>query len=270
MSKTTPDKSVGSMIAATAPPPVGLLLVGHGTRDVRGIDEFHTLCRRVTKRWGGGPVGHGFLELAKPTIRSGLDRLAREGVRHVVAVPVLLGEASHAKEDIPQVVAAAERSTGVSVELAGPLACHPQIVRLSLRRCCRAIEASQPVPPAGTCLILVARGSSDRQAAEQIGRFAALRVDPSRFAVVRTAFLTAASPLLEEALRNAGQEAWTRVIVQPHLLFHGQLVGQVAEHVARLRVDQPRLDWLVTPHLGPSALVANALVDRAAGVLQRE
>jgi len=267
--ETAPEKPIGTMMAGGLAPPVGLLLVGHGTRDARGIDELRTTGRHVSRRWKRGPVSHGFLELAEPTIRGGLERLAREGCQRVVAVPVLLGTAAHVKEDIPRAVAEAARVSRISVELAGSLACHPLLVRLSSRRCREAVEASDPVPPARTCLILVGRGSSDRQAAEATRRFAACRVDPLRYAVVRTSFLTAAVPRIDEALHRAAKENWTRVIVQPHLLFRGQLAGQVVAAVARVRTEYPNLDWCVTSHLGLSTLVADALIDRGAAVLQR-
>jgi sirohydrochlorin ferrochelatase len=59
------------------------------------------------------------------------------------------------------------------------------------------------------------------------------------------------------------------VVVQPHLLFAGALVDRIATAVARLAGEYPETQWLVSAHLGPSELVADAIVDRARRVLGR-
>lgn len=189
--------------------------------------------------------------------------MASQGVERMVAVPVLLGTAGHMKQDIPRAVARGARATGTAVTLAEPFGCHANVVRLSKRRTRQAVRGGAAVPGEATCVILVARGSSDPQAARALETFVAVRRDRTRFAVERAAFLIAASPLLADALQRAGREGWSRVVVQPHLLFEGAMVEQVARQVAEFRAKYPRIDTRLAPHLGPAAGLADALIDRA-------
>src|SRR4028119_1860902 len=77
------------------------LVVGHGTRDPRGVREFHELIGLVRERNPGLPVEGGFIELSRPPISECVNRLAEEGARNVAAVPLMLLAAGHAKDDIP-------------------------------------------------------------------------------------------------------------------------------------------------------------------------
>ena len=62
--------------AAGAHAPPALLVVGHGTRDADGLEEFWTLAGHVREAAGELPVGFGFIELAEPLVDAG-DRRAR-------------------------------------------------------------------------------------------------------------------------------------------------------------------------------------------------
>src|SRR5262245_61355286 len=116
----------------------GLLLVGHGTRSRRGIDEFHQLAEQVARQAAPLAVEPAFLEMCQPTIRDGLQRLFERGARHVMVSPLLLFAAGHAKRDIPRAVsdALAELcvTDQVTTAMAGHLGCHPAILELSARR----------------------------------------------------------------------------------------------------------------------------------------
>jgi sirohydrochlorin ferrochelatase len=82
-----------------------------------------------------------------------------------------------------------------------------------------------------------------------------------------------ADPRLEPVLDQMARSNVRRVVVQPHLLFAGVLVDRVDALVARYRRAHSEVEWLVARHLGPTAAVASALVERArsaaASVFQR-
>ncbi len=69
-----------SLAIATA----SLLVVGHGTRDADGTEEFWTLAGHVREAAGELPVGFGFIELAEPAVDAGIDELVERGSRDVV------------------------------------------------------------------------------------------------------------------------------------------------------------------------------------------
>ena len=65
----------------------GLLMCGHGSRDVDAIAEFERMTRAVRARLTGYEVDHGYLEFARPMIRDGLEALKRRGVSRILALP---------------------------------------------------------------------------------------------------------------------------------------------------------------------------------------
>lgn len=155
---------------------------------------------------------------------------------------------------------------GVAVLMAPPFGRCGRIVELSARR---RDEALRPLPPedeAATALVMIGRGSSDPGATAQVRAFtdlsvAAGRCRPGR---VELGFVAAARPTLEEALAAASGPGVRRVVVQPHLLFHGHVQDQVTAAVDRWRAARPDVEWVQVARLGPDLAVAEALVDLAA------
>jgi len=260
----------------------GLLLVGHGTRDAQGVAEFFETAGQVARLSPGQAVEPCFLELAEPTIAGGVARLADRGVRRIVVVPVLLFSAGHDQRDIPAAVAAAcQRYPDIRRRQTPPLGCHRRIVDLSQRRFDQIVaRAEVPLSVGATWLILVGRGSHDAGATAEMRRFAALRGERTPGVRVRTCFYAMAEPSLDETLRNVASAAASKnenhrmkrptsqrnplqIIVQPHLLYHGQLASKVRRQVAMIAQETDDLRWSVTEHLGPDLAVAEAIVDIA-------
>jgi sirohydrochlorin cobaltochelatase len=77
-----------------------LLIVGHGSRDPRGAEEFHELVSLVRAR-APMPVEGGFIELSRPPISECVNNLKERGAREISAVPLMLLAAGHAKDDVP-------------------------------------------------------------------------------------------------------------------------------------------------------------------------
>jgi sirohydrochlorin cobaltochelatase len=246
----------------------GLLVVGHGTADSVGAAETHRVAELVGESLPGVPVALGFLEVIGPTIAESLARLAAAGCRTVVAAPLLLFEAGHAKRDVPEAIAEPAAALGVSVVRAGPLGCHPAIVELARWRRAEACAGREPVAPATTALVMVGRGSSDPTAPAQLAELTEMTLSAeSRPRRVLAGFVAAARPTVPEALARAGEPSdgeIRRIIVQPHLLFRGHVEEQVEAAVAAARAARPGLEWLTVPRLGPDPLVVRAVVERAA------
>jgi len=66
---------------------LGVMVCGHGSRDVGAVTEFNQLVVNIASRMPDMPVESGFLEFAHPVIRDGLDKLRDQGVDHILAVP---------------------------------------------------------------------------------------------------------------------------------------------------------------------------------------
>jgi sirohydrochlorin ferrochelatase len=242
----------------------GLLLLGHGTREAIGIREFHETVELVARLRSDQPVEGCFLELAEPSIAAGFRTLASRGGRRITVVPVLLFAAGHAERDIPQAVAAvAAEFPTIGVEQCPHLGCHDALLALSQTRYQKAI-AGRPTADK-TALVMVGRGSHHAGATAEMHEFVRRRVALTPGVEVRTAFVAMAEPPLEQVLKDLAGSDCTRVVVQPHLLFGGVLLDRIAATVADFARRHPDRDWVVAPHLGPHALLAQAIASRAAG-----
>ncbi len=252
--------------SAQHPVTIGVLLVGHGSRDEPGVAEFLATVRRVERAAPQWAVEPCFLEFASPSIDEGFSRLAARRVERVVVAPVILLSAGHVRRDIPREVAqAAARFPHIAVVQADHLGCHASLVELSQRRYDEAIANRSPdVAPQETVLVMAGRGSREAAAIEEMRRFVRLREDATPAREVRTAFLSMAEPSLADALDQLARDAPRRVVVQPHLLFSGRLLDRTEQTVHRVAENNPRTDWAVAAQLGESDLLVAALLDRAA------
>lgn len=272
---------------------LGLLLVGHGARGEAGRQEFHQFHRLLVERLGDLPVEPCFLELAEPTIDTGLERLVERGARRIIVAPLLLFAARHAKDDIPAAVAIAlanlnqQRSNIDQARVlfqTAPLACHEKLLQLSELRYrearplglsekrssgCLETEIanleSQQRRMGETTLVLVGRGSSDPDALAEMRRFAELRGERLPGVSVEVCFHALADPTCPAMLERVARSSARRVIVQPHVLFSGDVMQGIFESAldcSRIRDSNdktPLQMWEICDPLGPHALLADAL-----------
>jgi sirohydrochlorin cobaltochelatase len=258
----------------------GLLLVGHGTRNTKGLGEFRAVAKQVADQAGDCVVEACFLELAEPDIATGVRRLLERGVRRITVAPVLLFAAGHAKRDIPAAVDSAvggrqkaggeamdrgaADENGVVVDYLGALECDARILELSAQRYADALAGRPAVDAAETLLVLVGRGSSDVEAIQVMQRFAQLRAERSGVGRAEVCFVAVAKPKLEEALDRAARSEFQRIVVQPHLLFEGEVLDVIQRQLTAISsaatAGKEKKEWILTEHLGASPLVAGALV----------
>ena len=232
--------------------------------------EFLTLAREVAGFCPNVAVEPCFLELAQPNFAEGVDRAVGRGVRRLTVMPLLLFAAGHAKRDIPRDIAtAAARHPGVSIRQAGHLGCHEAVLTLSERRCHEALSPFREVPDRDTLLLLVGRGSNDAEATREMVRFSQLRHQRQPVGRLENCFLALAEPSLEQALVAIASLPYSRVIVQPHLLFLGELLDRVHRSIAATAAEQPRREWIVTCPLGGDPGLAQAILE-IAGVGTRD
>lgn len=264
-----PSPCLGARVPSF-PPHAGIVVVGHGTANPTGAKETAAVAEQVARLAPGVPVELGFLEVIEPSIDVAVGRLADRGCREVLALPILLFAAGHAKRDVPSALAEAVSRRGLTVRQAAPLGLHPAIVQLVRRRYAETV-AGLPMLPNAEALLVVGRGASDPTAVPQFRALirrcfattARLAVQP-----VRIGFVAAARPTLDEAIASlvrptAGRPAIRRVVVQPHLLFHGHVEQQVSARLEQARQEHPQIEWLQVPRLGPSEEVVRALLERA-------
>ncbi len=208
------------------PGPV-LLVIAHGSRDPRHAATVHALVRRVRARRPGLRVETGFLEFNVPSVSGALESLAAEGARDVVALPLLLTRAFHAKTDIPAVLNAAPARLRVrQAEVLGP----SPLLTAALER--RLYEAGlSPADKSSTGVVLASAGSTDPEAIAVIAEIAR-EWRRAGWSAVRPAFASAALPRTEDMVRELRALGCARVAVAPYVLAPGFLPDRIARGAA--------------------------------------
>ncbi|MCQ4043199.1 sirohydrochlorin chelatase [Streptantibioticus rubrisoli] len=222
-----------------------LLVIAHGSRDPRHAATVHALCERVRASRPALRVETGFLEHCAPRVPQVIERLAAEGVREVVALPLLLTRAFHAKTDIPAVLReAAARHVGVAVRQADVLGPSPLLTAAMERRLAEAGVGG--AERGSTGLVLASAGSSDPEARTLIAGIAR-EWERTGWAAVRPADPSSTSDAVAE-LRAGGVP---RVAVVPYVLAPGVLPDRIdrgaadADALASVLGDAPEVARLV-------------------------
>ena len=240
----------------------GILLVGHGTRSQIGIAQFLWLAERLSRRLDPLPVEPAFLELAEPTIDAAIERLIDRRIDQLITAPLLLFAAGHAKEDVPVAVRAAlARRDEITIKAAQAehFGSHPAILAAARQRLLEAIANSgqdhRELDPERTCHLLVGRGSRDETATSEMHDFAR-KMEKVTGLATEVAFLAMAKPLVSAQLRVLADRGYEQIIVQPHLLFHGDLVDSLKNQVRDAQAGHRSLGWIITNTLADAPGVA--------------
>ncbi|MER6091199.1 sirohydrochlorin chelatase [Streptomyces bluensis] len=226
-----------------------LVVIAHGSRDPRHAATVHGLVRRVRAMRPGLRVETGFLDFNVPSVHGVLESLAAEGVRDVVALPLLLTRAFHAKADIPAVLRDAPTRLRIrQAEVLGP----SPLLLAALER--RLYEAGlPPADKSSTGVVLASAGSTDPEAIAVIADIAR-EWRHTGWCAVRPAFASASLPRTEEAVRELRALGCARVAVAPYVLAPGFLPDRIARGAAGADV--------LSDVLGSAPEVARVLLER--------
>ncbi|MFB7193331.1 sirohydrochlorin chelatase [Streptomyces sp. NPDC056240] len=234
-----------------------LLVIAHGSRDPRHAATVHALVREVRALRPGLRVETGFLDFNVPSVNGVLESLAAEGVRDVVALPLLLTRAFHAKADIPAVLRQAPARLRIrQAEVLGP---SPLLTAALERRLCEAGLTPADKPTTG--VVLASAGSTDPEAIAVIAEIAR-EWRHTGWCAVRPAFASASLPRTEDAVAQLRAEGVRRVAVAPYVLAPGFLPDRIARGAAEADV--------LADVLGPAPEVARLLVRRYEAATVRE
>jgi sirohydrochlorin ferrochelatase len=110
-----------------------VLLVDHGSRRSEANERLEGLADEVRRRLDGPIVVIAHLEIANPTFAEGAARCVEAGAREVTVHPFFLAPGRHVMEDLPRLIAAAEREhPEVTWRLTPALGDSPALVDLVL------------------------------------------------------------------------------------------------------------------------------------------
>ncbi|OEV04400.1 sirohydrochlorin chelatase [Streptomyces oceani] len=253
-----------------------MLLVAHGSRDPRHAATVQALCASLRTHRPELRVTAGYLEFNAPSVPQVLERLAASGragrgpgrtgvvstgtgagTREVIALPLLLSRAFHAKTDIPGVLrAVAGRLPRLSVRQAEVLGPHQLLVTALERRLSEAGLRPTPAEAARTGVVLASAGSTDPGAHAVITEVARQWRRARGWHAVRPAFASATGPGTAEAVRRLRAEGAERVAVAPYVIAPGRLPERIVEGAGEAGAD------VLAPVLGAAEELVRVLLLR--------
>ena len=219
----------------------------------------------------GMRVAGGFIELSAPALREAVADLAAAspgppaaagGKASIVAIPLMLSAAGHAKGDIPAALAREQtRHPGVSFSYGRPLGPHPALIDLLAARIAAVAGGTSPA------VLVVGRGSTDPDANADVAKTARLLWEGRDYPLAETAFVSLARPGVTEGLERcrllccwpAGAR---QIVVARYFLFPGVLPDRVAEQAAAYAAAHPELDIRCADVLGDCDEIAALVYER--------
>jgi sirohydrochlorin ferrochelatase len=118
---------------------------------------------------------------------------------------------------------------------------------------------------ATTALLLIAHGSRQGEANEDLHHLARTLRDTSRYALVEPAFLELAEPTIAAAGQACVEAGARRVILLPYFLSAGIHVRRdLSAHRERLAAAFPHVEFLLAEPLGRHPRLAEIVLQRAA------
>jgi len=240
--------------------PPALLVVGHGTRDADGVEEFWALSRSIREVAGELPVDFGFIEMAEPLADLAIDRLVERGLTDIVSVPLVLLAAGHLKNDGPATLARArQRHPDVRFRMGRDLGIDPVVLAVVEDRIRAAVGEDDP---SEVGVVLVGRGSSDPDACGDLFKFGRLLADGRGLGTVEPAFVSVARPDVPGALERCRRLGARTIVVAPLLLFTGVLVPRIYRQAQDWAAEHPEVDVRAAAHLGPDPRLARVVLER--------
>jgi sirohydrochlorin cobaltochelatase len=218
-----------------------ILLVGHGSRDAAGNSEIERFTQQWRERRPDQRIELCFIEFADVLLDDGLINAARNS-QHVVVVPLILNAAGHVKMEIPEHIEAARaRFPHCAIHYAPHLGACDEILSILKRRLATAMNSFDMPDPATTGVVLLGRGSSDRQANGEVAKMARWLQEDTRYELIDIAFTGITYPRLERVVQRQVKLGMMQIAVLPYYLFTGTLIERIRRQVARLQQQFPQV-----------------------------
>lgn len=231
-----------------------LLLIGHGTKDPIGRENFINFALNYEKIDKSRPVIPCFLELTTPNIQTGIDKCLFQGYTEFSVLPILLFAARHNKFDITnELDRAREKNPQLKFHYGRHFGINPHILDLWRERLAQLdspISNPHHIPRSETVLLFVGRGSSDPDANSDVTKMARLLWEGSGYQTVETCFIGITHPRLTEGFRRAKLYQPRRIIVLPYFLFTGVLVKKIFDISTQQQKDNPHILINCLPEMG--------------------
>jgi precorrin-8X/cobalt-precorrin-8 methylmutase len=246
------------------PDSCAICLLGHGSRDPDGTQEFLALWKKLRERNFCQITEGGFLEFAKPTISEALSACHRHGIKNIIILPSILFSGKHTQKDIPKI--ANEMFQGlpeINLIFAEPLAPQPELMEVCRKRIEQGESGSQePISRSETLLMTVAHGSRNTDFNTQVEKNLSRLGKKLGFGKTLTCFAGNSQHFLADMQNKFTSQKFRRVILLPFFLFTGVWVKRVHSLADTFQGKYPDIEFLKIPHLGYHDLIVEALIQR--------
>jgi sirohydrochlorin ferrochelatase len=219
-----------------------VILLGHGSPDLRGATGLRRLAASVAERLDGVRVEPAFLDHNIPDLSDVCAWLVEDGHPHAVVVPAFLSTAFHVRSDVPAAAAAAQQETGIALTTSEVLGPDPSL----LAGIERSLPTDRPV-------VLAAAGTSDEQAQAAIERLAG-HWSAVRGTEVSVGYASIAAPDVVTAIEDLRTRTGREPAVASYVLFDGVLPDRIRKAAGVLACSPPLGDLPETVDLVISRL----------------
>jgi sirohydrochlorin ferrochelatase len=119
----------------------GYVVFGHGSTVESANDAVRAMAAELQRRQRHDAVETAFLESGQPDLRGAIDRLASQGIEHVIVIPYFLTLGMHLQRDLPRLVEEIRAvHPGLEMQVTPPLDGHPALIDALLGRAREATE----------------------------------------------------------------------------------------------------------------------------------
>ncbi|MGG7103710.1 sirohydrochlorin chelatase [Rhodococcus sp. 24CO] len=234
---------------------VPLIAVAHGSRDPRSARVIAAAVAALREARPDLDVRLAFLDLNAPSIDQVLDGVAADGYTQAVAVPMLLGNAFHARVDLPGLLAAAAlRHPQLTVFQADVLGRDTRLIE-AVRE--RILEAGADPGDPSVGVALAAVGSSDARANAATAELASTLLSGTNWSGVHICFATSAEPTVAQAISALERGGAERVVVAPWFLAPGLLTDRLSA-----AASTASLPTRFAHTIGGHSLLVETMIDR--------
>lgn len=249
-----------------------ILLLGHGSADREGAEEFVHVLDAVRAVAPDRRIEAGFLEFygpVLPSIAEAIDTCARRGDQRILAIPILLAYAGHAKYDMPaQLQAGRERHPGLPIQAAPPFGIQEPLLRIVEERIRQAQEELPPTDAAEVAVLLVGRGTSDPEANADIYKIGRLLVERNPYGLVECCFIAMTDPRVPAGIERCVRLGARRIIVVPYFINTGTLVKRIWSQAEAAGRDHAGVEVLLGKHMGADPALVRLILERAEALAQ--
>ncbi|MTT30965.1 sirohydrochlorin chelatase [Terrilactibacillus sp. BCM23-1] len=234
----------------------GVLYVSHGSRDKEALREAEQ-CIKMAQKQVQVPLQEiCYLEISKPDIFEGMEKLVKRGATRVAIVPVLLLSAGHYYKDIPKAIEDIKcQYPFVTLTYGKPLGVQDRLIDVLVDR----LKEAEIPHLSKARLLLVGRGSRNPETRRDIEKIASMLKERSQVKTVDVCYLAVLKPSFNDVLNHLDKLENETVIILPYLWFTGLLIKSMEKKIESLNTTNK---LVLCQYLGLHPNMADALSDR--------